>query len=242
MHELTLANSPFLPDPLFDAFSAIRIWFAGAAVWAANALQFAAHGSLTDAESRGTDDGCIQRTREGDRQAFEELVYRYQDMIFNLCVRLMGSHAEGEDAAQETFIKAFQGIQGFKGESLFSTWLFRIATNICRNRQTSFWGRLSRRAVRLDNPGDSEDGDGDGREIQFTGKNPEELLEQKRTAAAVKTALEKLPSKHRELIVLADINERSYEEIHAITGMALGTIKSRLARGREALRALLESK
>lgn len=235
MQIMTVAVSLFPFDPFRGLLDSLGDLFVAAAdrLWAF----FAAHGnSAEQTPALSAEEALVRRCINGDRNAFEEIVHRHQDMIFNLCVRLLGNYAEGQDAAQETFVKAYQGIGGFKEQALLSTWLFRIATNVCRNRQSSFWGRLRTRAVRLDNPGEYGD---DPVELPSEGNNPEEMLRQKRIAAAIHAGLRKLPPKYRELIVLADLNDRSYEEIRTITGMALGTIKSRLARGREALRALL---
>jgi RNA polymerase sigma-70 factor (ECF subfamily) len=186
------------------------------------------------------DNRYIELSKSGDKRAFEELVYRYQDMVFNLCVRMLGGNrADGEDAAQETFVKAYEAMQGFKGEAAFSTWLYRIAVNTCRNLSSSFWTRLTRSAVRLDKPVDDEDGGTREREIPSNGLTPEQVLYRRRNARNVRDAIARLPEKHREIIVLADIQELSNEEIREITGLNEGTIKSRLNRGREALKRLL---
>jgi RNA polymerase sigma-70 factor (ECF subfamily) len=182
----------------------------------------------------------VAHCKSGDKQAFEELVYRYQDIVFSLCVRLLGNHADGEDAAQETFIKAYQALQGFKGDASFSTWLFRIATNVCRNHQVSFFGKFSRKVLRLDKQVQDEDGNSSPAfEVPSHSDAPDTVLQKKQTARTIQKALAKLPAKHRELIVLADIQELSYEEIQGITALALGTIKSRLARAREAMKRFL---
>jgi RNA polymerase sigma-70 factor, ECF subfamily len=185
------------------------------------------------------DNRYVELIKSGDRRAFEELVYRYQDMVFNLCVRMLGNRADGEDAAQETFVKAYEALQGFKGEAAFSTWLYRIAVNVCRNLSTSFWAKLSGKAVRLDKPVDDDEGGPRERELPSNGLTPEQVLYRRRNAKNVRDAIARLPAKHREIIVLADIQELSNEEIRAITGLNEGTIKSRLNRGREALKGLL---
>jgi RNA polymerase sigma-70 factor (ECF subfamily) len=191
------------------------------------------------AAKAGEDNRYVELSKSGDRRAFEELVYRYQDMVFSLCVRMLGNRADGEDAAQETFVKAYEAMQGFKGESAFSTWLYRIAVNVCRNLLSSFWTRLARKVVRLDKPVDDDEGGSRERDLPSNGLTPEEVLYRRRNAGNVRDAIARLPAKHREIIVLADIQELSNEEIRAITGLNEGTIKSRLNRGREALKRLL---
>jgi RNA polymerase sigma-70 factor, ECF subfamily len=189
--------------------------------------------------SRTGDTGFVRLSKSGDRRAFEELVYRYQDMIFSLCVRMLGNRADGEDAAQETFVKAFEAMQGFKGDSAFSTWLYRIAVNVCKNITSSFWAGLSRKAMRLDKPVEDDEGGAQERDLPSGGPTPEQVLERRQNARNVRDAIAKLPAKHREIVVLADIQELSNEEIREITGLNEGTIKSRLNRGREALKRLL---
>jgi RNA polymerase sigma-70 factor, ECF subfamily len=192
--------------------------------------------------SRTGDTGFVRLSKSGDRRAFEELVYRYQDMIFSLCVRMLGNRADGEDAAQETFVKAYEAMQGFKGDAAFSTWLYRIAVNVCKNITSSFWTGLSRKAIRLDKPVEDEEGGSQDRDLPSNGLTPDQVLERRRSAKNVRAAIAKLPEKHREIIVLADIQELSNEEIRVITGLNEGTIKSRLNRGREALKRLLEKR
>jgi len=238
MQSFAIALSPSPLYPFRGILNAVRDLFIAVTDRLMDSSFFSIENNIqAQTPSVNADHPLIQRCKNNDRSAFEEIVHQHQDAIFNLCVRLLGNYAEGQDAAQETFIKAYQAIGGFKEQSQVSTWLFRIATNVCRNRQTSFWGRLRLRAVRLDNPGEYDGGE--PVELPSEGKNPEELLGQKRIAQAIRNGLSKLPQKYRELIVLADLNDRSYEEIQVITGMALGTIKSRLARGREALREAL---
>ena len=136
-------------------------------------------------------------------------------------------------------MKAFEAIAGFKGGSAFSTWLYTIAVNVCRNKQVSFWSRFSRKAVRIDALIEEEDGSRQ-RELPGNGKNPEELLAHKQKAHSVRRAIDSLPSKLREIVVLADLQDLSYEEIQTATRLPLGTIKSRLARGRESLKNALK--
>lgn len=178
---------------------------------------------------------------EGDRLAFDRLVLAHRDRIMTLCVRLLGDYHEGEDAAQETFVKAYRGLRRFKGDARFATWVHRIAVNTCRNRGRSWWRRLSRGAVRLDKPVRTEEGMVE-RELGDTRMTPAKEFERHRTRAAIKQALAALPAKQRELVVLRDIQGMSYEEIGTVMSVPVGTIKSRIARAREALREKLKGK
>ncbi len=178
----------------------------------------------------------VDSARAGDRSAFNRLIVRHQHRIVALCCRLLGDSAEGQDAAQEAFVKAYRALGRFKGDARFSTWLHRIAVNTCHNRSRSWWSRLRRRAVRVDH-GETREAE-QSRPVQLadTRMSPDKDLERHRIAAHVQRALATLPVIHRELIVLRDVQGLSYEEIETALGVSLGTVKSRLARAREAMR------
>ncbi len=183
----------------------------------------------------------ITQFRNGDNKAFDRLVLKYQNQILNLCVHALGNRADGEDTAQETFVKVYKNLDRFKGESLFSTWLYRIAVNTCKNRQRSWWNRLRRNAVKLDEPIQTDDNER-VREISDTSLSPEKDYARQRIAGAVREALATLPQKHREVIILRDIQGCRYEEIEKILGISLGTVKSRLVRARSAMQVKLKGK
>ncbi len=191
----------------------------------------------TDAAARDRD--LVALAQAGDRTAFNRLVLAHQNRILTLCVRLLGDRHDGEDAAQEAFVKAYRGLKRFKGEAMFSTWLYRIAVNACRNRRRSWSSRLRSRSSSLDAPS-GPDTDGPPRELGDTRMTPDKDLRRHRIAAQVKAALQQLSPIHRELIVLRDMQGKSYEEIACIVGVSLGTVKSRLARARDAMRERLE--
>ncbi len=184
------------------------------------------------------DIALITNFLKGDRVSFDRLVLKYQDQILNLCVQTVGNYADGEDAAQETFVKVYKNLNKFKGEALFSTWLYRIAVNTCKNRRRSWWNRLKRTAVRLDKPIETEEGE-HTYEIGDTSFSPIKELERLQIADCVKKALDTLPEKHKELIILRDIQELSYEEIETVLGISIGTVKSRLSRARIAMKEKL---
>jgi RNA polymerase sigma-70 factor, ECF subfamily len=177
---------------------------------------------------------------QGDRVAFDRMVLKYQNPILTLCRRLLDDSAEAQDAAQDVFVQVYRKIGAFKGESLFSTWLYRIAVNMCRNRTGSWWNRLRRGAVRLDYPLRPDEDEGESRQIGDTKQMPDKELESARIGARVNAALQSLPHRHKEVVVLRDVKELSYEEIAGITGLSMGTIKSRLARARGALQQMLK--
>lgn len=169
--------------------------------------------------------------QSGREAGFNRLVLRHQDRIFGLCLRLLaGNRAEAEDAAQETFVKAFHGLPDFRLESKFSSWLYRIAVNACKNRQASRQYREARRHADLD----AADAEG-----AASPSSPAQELEAKDRRERIEEAVARLPEDQRLLVVLRDIEGRSYEEIASATGLNPGTLKSRLNRGRLQLQAWL---
>jgi len=190
--------------------------------------------SMADRDRGAADAALVERCRTGDRLAFDALVVKYQHRIYTLCVRMLGNREDGEDAAQEAFVKAYQGLERFRGNAAFSTWLYTIAVNICRNRQASFWRRLWRRSVKIDT--EPQDDGGGGYEPPSTGPDPAQELARSRTRAAINRALGSLPADQREIVIMADVQGMAYEEIAAATGVAAGTVKSRLFRARERMR------
>lgn len=185
------------------------------------------------------DDGTLVRDAlAGDRRAFDLLVLRHGDMLFNLCFRMLGDYDEASDCAQDAFIRAYRALGGFRGEAAFPTWLYRIAVNICKNRLASAEYRRSRKAVRLEGTG------ADDTLLPVNGRasfsNPTARFEREEREAVIQRALDGLPPDEKTVAVLRDIEGRSYEEIAMLTGMRPGTVKSRLARARRRLRSKLE--
>jgi len=182
----------------------------------------------------------IDRLKERDEQAFNEIVRLYGDKVFSLVYRMIGSRAEAEDIAQEVFITVFKTIDGFRGEAKFSTWLLRIAANQSKNRIKY----LARRAT------DPErDGDGDGAEGAVAShiaplaariEAPDVMMEAAELDGLLQRAIADLDEEQRLLVVLRDVEELSYEEIGEVTGLPEGTIKSRLHRARMAIKEWLD--
>ncbi len=188
-------------------------------------------------EETQVDDWELVKEAQADRKrAFDALVLRYQDRIFNLCYRMLGDYDEANDCAQEAFIKAYNNISSFKFKSSFSTWLYRIAVNTCKNNISSLASRMKRKMVRLDNPRRSDDDEEGHIEISDESSNPAEVFEKKEGEMMVQRAIETLPAKQRMLVVLRDIEGKTYEEIADITGFKQGTVKSKLSRARQELR------
>ncbi|HXI60222.1 MAG TPA: sigma-70 family RNA polymerase sigma factor [Polyangia bacterium] len=181
----------------------------------------------------------IGRLKARDEQAFNEIVRRYGDKVFSLVYRMIGSRPEAEDIAQEVFVTVFKTIDGFRGESKFSTWLLRIAANQCKNRIKY----LSRRPAGTASFDDAVDHASEGAlPIPAQGHidAPDVLMEAAEMESLTQAAIAGLEEDHRLLIVLRDVEELSYQEIGEITGLAEGTIKSRLHRARMAIKEHLD--
>jgi len=184
------------------------------------------------------DISLIQACLEHDRDAFNKLVLKYNDMVFNLCFRMMGDYDEANDCAQDAFLKVYHNLHKFKQKSAFSTWLYRIAVNTCKNSLASSHSRISKRMFRLN--GNSSDKDKtDNIDIQDSSMSPDRLYERSEDEKKIQDALDSLPSEFKVLVILKDIEGRSYDEISEITGIKAGTVKSRLSRARQQLRDIL---
>lgn len=176
----------------------------------------------------------IRKSIQGNMAAFEELVSIYEKKVYTIAYRMMNNHEDASDVAQEAFIKIYQKLQSFKGESTFSTWLYRIVTNTCLDELR----RRKTKVISINNPINSEYGEME-REIPDGGPTPEEIYESTEITATVQRALTRLPEEYRIAIVLKDIRGHSYEEISKILSCSLGTVKSRLSRGRNLLKEIL---
>ncbi len=167
------------------------------------------------------EDLLISRSRAGDTRAFDGLVEQHQDRVYDLAYRITGHHADAQDAAQDAFVKAYLALATFRGDASFSTWLHRIAVNAALD------------AVRRRSPGKSATV-----EAACTTTDPlADRAERVEVRERIHRAIAALPLDQRTVVVLRDVQGWSYEEIAAIVEVPVGTVRSRLARGREALRA-----
>jgi RNA polymerase sigma-70 factor (ECF subfamily) len=174
----------------------------------------------------------VERCAAGDEAACAELVATHQRMVFALALHLLGDRDEALDLSQEVFLRVFRTLSGFRGQSALRTWIYRIVVNQARNRQR--WWRRRHRAeqVSLDEHvqqfGDLE---------SSSDLPPDRLLASKETAARIWQALDRLPFDQRTALILREVDGLRYEEIAFSLGVAVGTVKSRLTRARQALRA-----
>lgn len=180
----------------------------------------------------------IENLKAGDAAAFDTLVTRFAGDIYALLFRITEDAEEAGDLTQETFLHALKAIKKFRGEADLKTWLFRIAINESRNRFRWWKRRRREKTVSLDAPvANSETSLGET--FSSASKNPEESLLAREREEQMRKALQDLPEAFREAVILCDIEGMSYDEIASILDINLGTVKSRIARGREELRRKL---
>ena len=192
------------------------------------------------ASEEETEAQFVARLVARDEGAFNELVTTYERRVFALVFRMLGRRDEAEDLSQEVFVQVFKAIDQFRGDSKLSTWIYRIAVNLCKNRSKY----NSRR-----HQGQQDDVDAIAERAPLTAakgvsvggiSRPDELVEGMQLEMVVKRAIAQIEPDFREVLVLRDVEDLSYEEIAQVTGLADGTVKSRIHRARAQLRALVE--
>jgi RNA polymerase sigma-70 factor, ECF subfamily len=191
-------------------------------------------GAISWSEVDSREAALIQRCAAGDDLACADLVAAHQRMVYGLALHLLGDHDEALDLSQEVFLRVFRTLGSFRGQSSLRTWIYRIVINQARNRQR--WWRRRHRAeqVSLD-----EHLRNFGELASTEDAPPDRLLASKETAAFIWQALDRLPFDQRTALILREIDGLRYEEIAFSLGVAIGTVKSRLTRARQALRAEL---
>jgi len=178
-----------------------------------------------------SDPEILDLIRGGDTHAFEEIVLKYQDRLYNLCRYMVGNARDAEDITQDTFVKAYRNLGKFR-EGSFSSWIYRIAVNGCLDYR--------RRPVLEPLNRTSPDGNEYIVEPRSDTATPEESLQSKQASLAVEQGLSSLSGKLKAVIVLVEIEGLTYEEVSEVLGISVGTVKSRLSRAREGLRRRLE--
>ncbi|MFJ7310839.1 RNA polymerase sigma factor SigW [Peribacillus frigoritolerans] len=176
----------------------------------------------------------INQVLKGDHNAFGEIVEIYKDKVFQICFRMLGNRQEAEDLAQEAFVRAYVNIRSFNITMKFSTWLYRIATNLCIDRL-----RKKKPDYYLDAEVAGTEGLNMYSQIASDMAKPEVEVESLELQETIQVEIMKLPDKYRSVIVLKYIEELSLKEISEILDLPVGTVKTRIHRGREALRKQL---
>ena len=179
----------------------------------------------------------VDRFRQGDQSAFEQMVSRYWGRIYAMVHQLLRNPEDAEEVTQDTFIRAHRGLVNFRGESAFSTWLYQIATNLARNRYWYWWRRRRDQTVSFDQPIGGDNEATLAEVIPAELETPEDATVTQEFVSRIAECMGKLSPKHREILVLRNVKNLSYEEIAEILQISVGTVKSRIARARESLRA-----
>ena len=185
-----------------------------------------------------TDTALVSRCQRADVAAFNEIVTRYKDKIYRYVYRMTASADDAEDLTQEVFVRMYTGIGGFRRDASLSTWLFRIAGNLCTDSFRK--NKNARASVSLDAPMDDDGDNATGREIADMSAAPDVIWGRKELSAQIETALAKLPPKLRSAVILHDVEGMAYDEIAATEEVPLGTVKSRIFNARAALRESLK--
>lgn len=177
----------------------------------------------------------IQSAQAGNALAFEQLIAEHQKRIFSIAYRIAGNSEDASDMAQEVLIKIFRSLKNFRGDSKFSTWLYRVATTTCLDEQKK---QRRHTAYSLDQTLEAEDGNITTEPVD-TGPTPEESLERKAMHQAIHQAIGKLKKDHQKVILLREVQGMSYEEIATVLNCSEGTVKSRINRARDHLKKIL---
>ena len=180
--------------------------------------------------TREEESRIVQKVIKGDVNAFEKLVLEYEKSVYNIALRMTGNSEDASDMTQEAFIKAYNSLQSFRGDSKFSVWIYRIATNVCLD----FLRSKSRKPTVSLSVEDNE-----GEEVQLDvadeSQSPELLLDRQMTRESVRRGLETLSPEYRQILLLREIQGLSYDEISQALGLEVGTVKSRIFRARKKL-------
>jgi RNA polymerase sigma-70 factor, ECF subfamily len=181
----------------------------------------------------------LKRLRDRDERAFRELIAAHRDRVFNITYRMLGRRDEAEDVAQEVFITVFKQIDNFRGDSKFSTWLYRVAVNHCKNRIKYLARRHDRDKDEFDETSQGSSS-GNGAIGTTVPSSPDRALEGAQMEKVLAEAINSLDDEQRLVVILRDVEDLSIEEICAITELPDGTVKSRLHRARLVLRKKLQ--
>ena len=192
-------------------------------------------------ETACPDNMLIERIKNGDKAAYDDIVSRYWDRIFARVFNLLKNQQDAEEVTQDAFIRAHRGLENFRGEASFSTWLYQIATNLAHNRYWYWFRRKRDYSVSIDRQL-SDEGDLTLQDVMpCEGENPSESAITNEFVERVSECMNDLSEKHREVLILRNVKNLSYEAIAKKLNISVGTVKSRIARARENLRELIGS-
>ncbi len=180
----------------------------------------------------------VQRTLEGDVRAFEALVDKYKNMVFTISFRMLGNHADAEDASQEVFLRLFNSLKKYNSNHKFSNWLYQITMNICRDELRK--RKSAKGTVSLDEPLKDQEGKDVASLVSDDYNLPEKIVEENELRDKLEMAIQKLPSDYREPLALRYTKGLSYEDISSILKLPVGTVKVRIHRARRMVREALK--
>jgi len=194
---------------------------------------------MSNISEKLSDSVLVQRFQEGDESAFDGLVERHAAKAYQIAYGVLGDKQDAEEVAQDVFVRVYRALGRFRGDSEFSTWMYRIAMNLARNKYRWNKSRGAQRHLSIDAPIEGRNGSELRLELPAEKPAPDEEVSLAEFKADISTQLETLPPLYREVLVLRNVKDMSYERIADLLGCKLGTIKSRIARAREELRRRL---
>lgn len=206
-----------------------------------NVLSYMTPPMNSETKTLHPDDLLIERIKNGDAAAYNDIVTRYYDRIYARVAQLLKNRQDAEEVTQDAFIRAHRGLDKFRGDASFSTWLYQIATNLAHNRYWYWFRRKRDQSISLEQPL-SDDGELTLESVMpADGASPAEAALTQEFIDRVGECMGQLNEKHKEVLVLRNLKNLSYEEIADQLGISVGTVKSRIARARESLRVLMGS-
>ena len=180
--------------------------------------------------TREQEAAIVRKVLGGDANAFETLVLEYEKNVYNIALRMTGNSEDAADMTQEAFIKAYNSLQSFRGDSKFSVWLYRIVSNVCLD-----FLRSKNRGPTVSLSVEDDDGEDAQLDVADESQSPELLLDRKLTRDSVRRGLDSLPPDYRQILLLREIQGLSYDEIAQALSLEVGTVKSRIFRARKRL-------
>ena len=191
----------------------------------------------TESAAQREDEELIRRLRAGDEAAYEDLLSRFQQQVYNLAYRLLNDAGDASDVVQEVFLKIFRNVSHFRRQSSLKTWIYRITVNEAHNQRRWFFRHRSREVGLDDEPDQVRT-----RNVPDSERSPFDCTFDREKHELIENALARINPLFREVVVLRDVEDLSYEEIAEVLQISLGTVKSRILRGREALRQELTAR
>jgi RNA polymerase sigma-70 factor, ECF subfamily len=182
-----------------------------------------------------SDRALVARCQAGDEAAFDALVLRHRERAFNIAYPLLLNHEDATEVAQDAFVNVYRNIGEFRGESEFTTWLYQIVINLARNKRRWWMRRGKKATVSMDCPAETIEGEV-ARQVAVSTDAPDTDAAQAEFVKRLNEKMTELPAGHREVLLLRTVEDMSYEQIAVMLGCSVGTVKSRIARAREALR------